>query len=235
MEAVIIRLTPYQENDAILNAVTSEGLITFKAKGLRKEKAKLKTTLIVGNIVDLELIKTKSGYLVVGAHSKVNFAPIFSDFERLTYLNLIAELTKKAFNSDEEYKNIYPILIKAINLVISGSNAQATTLIYMMNICLLTGFSFKLTPEDEKNPITYFDIREGGLINSGVISESTVKIPTRLLINLSNNIKLAEEVNLQPSDAPYIKGLFIHFLYFIIDNMNINLESMPYLKLLLNN
>lgn len=235
MKAVIIRLTPYKENDAILNAVTRDGLLTFKAKGLRKEKAKLKTTLIVGNIVDLELINTKSGFLVVGAHPKINFAPIFSDFERLTYLNLIAELTKKAFNTNEEYKNIYPILVNAISLLINGSNAQGIALIFMMNICFLTGFSFTLQDEENKNSVSYFDIREGGLINNGAINESTVKVPTALLSKIASNLKLTEEVIFSPNEEPYIKTLFIHFLYFIIDNMNINLESMPYIKLIINN
>ena len=81
MEVVIIRLTAYREKDYIVNALSNDGMITFRANGALNVKSKFAGKLFLYALVDVELRATKAGFTLTNVESLTNMAKIFTDLK----------------------------------------------------------------------------------------------------------------------------------------------------------
>jgi DNA repair protein RecO len=234
LEAIIIRITPYKEDDAIINALTSDGFLTFQAKGIKKPKAKLASVLVVGNIVDVELISIKAGYLVVGAKSLVDLAPIFSNFTYLTSLNFLGEISKNTLVRKEEVIHIYPYLKEAIINLTKNDDPLVINTLFLIRLMSVIGYEFKFSSCNtcgSTKDLMFFDYFSGGITCKNCKSRNSLRLQSETIQFINENLKSYKSSELNDDIKADIKALFVRLLYFLIDNIDLKLQSLPFLQL----
>lgn len=106
-EVILLRLTPYRENDYIVYGLSKDGFITFRATGGQKASSSSRTSLLLYSLVNVELRTTKAGFTLTYIKSLVSSASFFSDYEKLAALNLIGEIVSRTVQTEEEARETF--------------------------------------------------------------------------------------------------------------------------------
>jgi len=230
MKIIVISVTPYKENDAIVNAISEDGAIAFLARGILKPQSKnagLNTNLV---IADIELSDGNNKYPILKSSSILS-SPIQlnNDLSYLGILMVINEATKTMLQ-DEEKKLIYPSLIETINTLKKSSDPWMVMLIYLGRIFKYSGYEFEVNKCvfcGSKKEIKTFSFSDGGFVCSHCLEPNTER-------DLSNDqmLLLRMIINADSFDvsSPYgslenKKVIFNKFLEFIADSYGIHLKS----------
>lgn len=122
---LIIRSVDYGEADRILTLATGEGLLTVRAKGVRKANARLKS--VTGLLVfgEFSLSQGKNGYILSGVSLKEQFLKCWTDTDCYAAAFFCLEVYEKCFSAGEEltfsdlvktladinYGEVYPLAV----------------------------------------------------------------------------------------------------------------------------
>ncbi len=169
MEVVIIRLTPYREKDYIVNALSSEGIISFRAPGALRLNSKLAGSLTLYNLVDIEVQTGKAGFVLSGIKALSASHKIYLDTNKLVALNVIGEISQKLLIDDDSVRETF-ILLKEVLLNLPECNYNLS-LIYLYITNLLSLLGVKLVTEGcvhchKRVNIVGLDLSAGGFVCS---------------------------------------------------------------------
>lgn len=167
MEVIIIRLTPYREKDYIVNALSMEGQITFRAPGALRLNSKLAGSLTLFNLVDVELASAKAGFLLSGIKSLSAIHKVYLDANKLIALNAIGEISQKLLIDDNSVKETF-VLLKEVLLKLPDVKANLS-LVYLYITNLLNLLGVKPVTEEcvvckTKTNIVGLDLTLGGFV-----------------------------------------------------------------------
>jgi DNA repair protein RecO (recombination protein O) len=177
MEVVITRLTPYKEKDYIVNALSAEGFITFRASGALGVKSKFAGKLFLYAFVDIEVKDTKLGYSLTNIESLNNIAKIFTDYNKIIALNLIGEIIQKTIKDDERAIETFSLVKNVLEGLPTTNHLYSMIYLFISNLLRLLGLGLvvdKCVSCGKKEAIIGVDYYRGGLICGNCANQDTM-------------------------------------------------------------
>lgn len=168
MEIITLQQSDYKEKDAIVTAISEDGLISFTVHGLKDPRCKniiLATPLVYA---DVELSEGKSKYKSVKS-SKMLITPYTkeNDLKRLATISLLCEASKKML-VEEEKNLIFKYLLNAIEALAKAEiDPIIIALIYLSKLLKMSGYDMEINHCvhcGSKKSIHTFSFFEGGFI-----------------------------------------------------------------------
>ncbi|MBI2448573.1 DNA repair protein RecO [Candidatus Microgenomates bacterium] len=228
-KGIIIGKRDFLEADKILTVFTEDfGKISVKAKGIKKIKAKLAGHLEMFNCVDLELIKGRSHYVVVGAQAIKTFENIKKDFDRTSAFYYTTEILAKILAENAPQTNLFHFLL-AIFSRLEEKNDKIFLLIlfFELNVLDFLGFKPELMVcvgcrENIYGHTFFFSDERGGILcetcqNSDIfsttISQNALKL-MRLLV--SKDFSFIEKIKIRSDITNEVKNINGFFLEHIL-------------------
>ncbi len=236
MKIIILSITPYKEKDAIIDAISENGDITFLAKGIYDPKNKNAAINNSLTIADVEFNEGKYKYPVLKAATAIeNPMKVNSDLSYLSSIMYITEATKFLLQ-DEEKQMIFNSLIDSVHSLKKAEQPWEILLAYTATLLRVGGYEFEVNRCvfcGTKQNIVTFSFNDGGFVCQNCIAEETEKDLNKeqmLLIRSAFNTKDMKEINFKCSekDGKYVLSKFLEF---IADSYGIRLKSE---KLILN-
>ena len=176
MKIVIISITQYKEKDAIIDAISEEGEVTFLAKGVLNPKNANAAINNLLAIADIELQEGNYKYPVLkNASILLNPLKTNNDFDYLASLMVIGEATK-ALLQDEEKAKIFDSLVTAITTLKKIDEPWFVLLVYLARVLKQSGYEFEVNRCvfcGSKNNIRTFSFKDGGFVCNDCLDETT--------------------------------------------------------------
>lgn len=138
-DGIVIRSTPFRDNDAMVNVVANDRFHSFLAKGVLKFESKNSSSVNLYSKSHFQLSKGKEGYLLRSSELLDSFQNIKNSLSALAVLDFIGEVTNKLVISDDA-SNVYPFLEKSLTLLNAGFDPYSVALIYLAHILNQTGY-----------------------------------------------------------------------------------------------
>ena len=235
MKIIVLAITPYKEKDAIIEAISEEGMITFLARGILDPKSKNTALNNVLTIADIELHEGNFKYPILKVSSQVE-SPLLtnSGFEFLTSLQLISEATNVLLQ-DEEKAKIFSFLNDTIKALKATKNHLMVILIYLARLLKESGYEFEINRCvfcGQKKDIVAFSFRDGGFVCKDCLDETTERdlnknqmLFIRFIFSVVNYDIEYEGYN--DEDAYVLLNKMKTFIY---DSYGINLKSFAFFK-----
>ncbi|HRY60533.1 MAG TPA: DNA repair protein RecO [Patescibacteria group bacterium] len=141
-QGIVIGKRDFFEADKILTVFTQDlGKIQIKAKGLKRALAKMAGHLEVFNLVELELIKGKNMYIVIGAQIIDSFEDIKKDFDRTGVYYYFCEVLDKILEEGVRHKNTFAFFLSLLEeLKKKETNLLLLTVYFELNVLSYLGF-----------------------------------------------------------------------------------------------
>ena len=235
MKIVVLSLTPYKEKDAIVDAISEEGDITFLARGILDPKSKNAALNNILTIADIELNEGNFKHPVLKASSTIeNPMKVNNTYDYLTSLMLVGETTKSLLQ-DEEKVIMFPYLTSAIEALKKKDEPLLIVLMYLAKLFQNSGYEFETNRCvfcGTKANIATFSFRDGGFVCQDCLEMDTemgLNKNQMLLLRFAFNAKGFEE------DYPYFTKddamvILQKFFEFISDSYGIVLKSSKLIK-----
>ena len=139
---IIIGKRDFMEADKILIVFTQDlGKIQIKAKGLRRTLAKMAGHLEMFNFVELELVKGKTFYIVIGAQIIDSFSSIKENYEKMGLYYYFCEVLDKILEEGVRHKNTFAFFIGILReLKKEDADVLLLTIFFELNILSSLGF-----------------------------------------------------------------------------------------------
>lgn len=238
MELFLIRLTPYKENDFIITSLSPDGLVTFKAVGLSKPSSKLAGVVTLYSLIEAELEEKKSGYVIKSAKGISKNYKIISDYDKLSVLNFIGELCLRSINSEDEARQLYPI-IKTLLLTLENTSEPFTlAFIAILKVLQTIGYGLNIDSCVEcgtHTDIVAIDYSRGGFVCRAHFNHMTslpLSVEALKAIRHASLIPM-EKINDFMVKKETLKVLFDGVISFYKDATNVQLKSYSILRELL--
>jgi len=235
MKIITLSIVPYKEKDAIIDAISEEGDITFLAKGIMDPKNKNAALNNILLIADIELNEGNYKYPVLKSSSVIsNPMKLQNDLNYLASLMFIAEATK-ALLQEEEKAEIFSSLMDAVIALKSNENIWPILLSYTAKVLKISGYDFSVNQCvfcGTKQRIVTFSFKDGGFICENCFEEGMEKDLTNtqmLLIRSAFNTEDFKKIQFSCSEED-ARVVFNKFLEFISDSYGISLKSATLLK-----
>lgn len=126
IKGIVIRATDYGEKDKIVDVFSPVGVVTFSAKGVRGASAKLKSLTALLTYGEFTLRQGRGKKVLSGGEVAESFFPCWTDPKRYSCAMICLETVEKLFKREEETKDEFVMLLKALGEITYGENALAT-------------------------------------------------------------------------------------------------------------
>jgi len=225
---IIIGKRDFMEADKILIVFTQDlGKIQIKAKGLRRALAKMAGHLEMFNLVQLELIKGRTFYIVIGAQLIDGFSEIKEDFEKTGIYYYFCEVLDKILEEGVRHKNTFAFFLSVINkLNQKDSNNLILTCFFELNILSHLGFKPEFLVcvgcrEEIGGHRFFFSQERGGVLcescgQQDFFADSLTPSAVKLMrVILARDLKLLERVKMElsiPEEVKKINGFFLEHI-----------------------
>lgn len=178
MKIIVLTINPYKEKDAIVSAISSEGFLTFLARGIKDPKSKNMTLNNPLSIADIELMDGDFKYPILKG-SKLIFTPLRleMDSKYLGALLLMNEVMMHLF-PDEEKHQMFPYLEEGIIKLKETNDWLMALLVFLSCAIRIGGFELEVNRCvmcGQKKKILAFSFVEGGFICEDCINEDIQK------------------------------------------------------------
>ena len=220
MKIIVLTINPYKEKDAIVSAISHEGLITFLARGLKDPKSKNMTLNNTLTIADIELMDGDFKYPILKG-SKQIFTPLRleMDSKYLGSLLLMNEIMVHLF-PDEEKHFMFPYLEEGLIKLKETNDWLMTLLVFMANAIRVGGFELEVNRCvicGQKKKILAFSFIEGGFVCEECINEDIERDLSKEQMMLLRAIFNSRDYHLLSSnygkgDALVLLNKFIDFM-----------------------
>ena len=230
MKIVIISITQYKEKDAIIDAISEEGEITFLAKGVLNPKSQNASINNLLAIADIELQEGNYKYPVLKSASIIfNPLKVNNDFDYLASLMLVGEATKVLLQ-EEEKARISDSLMSAIMALKKNEEPWFILLIYLARIFKESGYEFEVNRCvfcGSKTNIRTFSFKDGGFVCNDCLDGTTEMGLTKdqmLLIRAAFNAT-SYDVTFEGYNKENALVVLNKFFEFINDAYGVTLKS----------
>lgn len=163
----VIRVTPYKENNSMVTVLTSQGIVSFLARGSMKINSKNATCLILFAETDFEIIESKSGHLSLKVGQVINaHESLFGDLKALASLSLIGEVLNKCVD-EENAKRFYDYFNNSIWQLEHQGSPLCVVADFMIQALKEHGLAFAVNECvscHSQKQIVAFSYLEGGFI-----------------------------------------------------------------------
>lgn len=95
LTGIVIRNADIGDSDKLVTVATPQGLVTARAKGVRKASSKLKSAVVVLSFGEFSLAEGKAGFILNGANITESFHNCWTDPDRYAAAMLCLEAYEK--------------------------------------------------------------------------------------------------------------------------------------------
>lgn len=167
VQGIVLRVTDYNDRDALLTLLTrGHGLLTVKARGLRRKNSPLTATCQLLAYGEFTLFEYRGQYTINEAHTIELFAPLRRELTKLALGTYFAQVSEVLSQEDLPNPELQSLLLNSLyalgNLALPEMQIKAA---FELRAACLSGF----TPDlfgchicGSQNP-TRFDLRAGQL------------------------------------------------------------------------
>lgn len=229
MKIIVLSLAKYREKDVIVNAISEETLVTFKATGVLSPNHKNAAINNVLTVADASIKDIPTGKKILKDCSII-YSPLFTgnDLTFLTCINTIAEATNKML-SDNEKHLAFSFLDLALTRLQEKENPLLVTFAYIIKLMKFAGLNFDINhcvKCGTKENIVGFSLASGGFLCRDCLTTEeeldftgTTMLTFRKLCG-SQDFKFDFEV-----DEIDLKHIFLRIIYFLRDYTGVYLDS----------
>ena len=236
MEIIVLSSTKYKEKDSIINAISKDGPVSFRARGSLDPKHAMTWINNVLTVADVELLEGKYKYPILNSASLISSSITGSDsLEYLFAISALAEITKDAL-LDEDKHRVYDHLIEATRALRKNKDPLMVNLLYLAKCIAIGGAEPNVDGcvySGKTTDIVAFSFDDGGFVSRDYINEN-------IALDLSpNQLKLirycfkAPDFSCVQSDK-YSKEdknkVLDKFVDFIDHNIGAKITATDYLK-----
>ncbi len=231
MEIITLRIINYKEKDGIIEAISTDGVISLLCRGVFDSKSKNAFLNNPLTIADVEISEGKYKYPVINSSmlltSSLNPR---ADLKYMAILMLISEATNYLL-SEEEKPNMFEQLKRTINDLKSGIDPYKVAIVYLAKVLRISGYDFGVTECvmcGSKKGIVTFSFNDGGFICENCYSIDIPKLFNKNQMLALREAFLSEDTHLTHTEIADDEMLFVlnKFKEFIHDSYGYSLKSL---------
>lgn len=219
MKVIVLNVTPYKEKDAIINAISEEGFVTFSTRSVFDPKSKnafLNCPLLIADVTFSEgNYKYKS---LKSASLIINPMRIDGDYYYLSSMMFLSESTKTMVQ-EEDASKAFSYLEAAVEALKNKRDYWAISLIYLAKLVQLSGYSPNTSgcvKCGSKNNIVAFSFEEGGFLCLDCIDSATIRDLNAQQLLILRKVFMTDNFNddfvVNKEDAKPILNKFFAFI-----------------------
>lgn len=202
MKVIVIGKTDYKEKDTIINAISEEGLISFKVRGSQVPTSHLAWINNPLTVAEVEYVENVRYIHQILKNATLVYSPLKdTSIDRLLFVSLVSEVINKMF-ADEDKHALYNIILKLFEVTDKTNDFVIYELLFLANAIRLTGFEPEVNSCvlcGSKSDIVAFSFAEGGFICRKCLDKEMT-------------------LDLNPSQMRWIRYLFNHLNFVEIPN-----------------
>lgn len=230
MKIVVISITPYKEKDGIVNAISSEGPISFTARCIFDPKHK--NSAINNNLViaDVDLIEGHTKYpLLKNVEILETPLALNNDLDTLASIMAMAEITKELLQ-DEDKGMVFEPLLKSLKSIKESKEPWKALLYYFGIFFKVSGYEFEINKCvfcGSKKDIITFSFVDGGFVCRNCLEAHTEKDLTNEQMLLLRSVFSLQDLSQEVPNCTRENALALlqKFFIFIEDSFNYKLKS----------
>lgn len=232
IEGIIVQNSPYQEADLIVSVLTERGLVTFKARGVRKLESHNRSVLFELALGRFELLEGKGGLLL--KRGTLLFQPkTDEDLDALALLGLIKELNARLL-SEEDAAEMYPYLKKTILGFQGDCEPYSLTLSYFAKVLKKAGYGLNVDACvlcGSKTGIIGLSYTDGGFVCTRCRSHSDTRLLDALELKIVRYIFKVDLDRFQSITFEKEKARHLLFVLqeFLLEASGLSLKSLTLL------
>ncbi|MFO7610900.1 MAG: DNA repair protein RecO [Clostridia bacterium] len=140
---IVIRSTDYGEGDRLLAILAFEkGMVTVKAKGVRRKGAKLSHCAQLFFCGDFECVSGNGRYVLTGGSRLYDYTGIAGDLDKYYHACHFIEIASAVIMEDQPDDEMLRLLLNTMHVMIcSDMDLALLTAIYELKTAVITGFA----------------------------------------------------------------------------------------------
>ena len=144
LKGIVIKADDYKDSDKIITIFSAEkGLIRARARGVKKNKAKLAFAVQPFAFIEFMLTERDGFYTVINASSIDQFFNITNDFDNYIFMIACLEVVQKTVKENENQAQLFLLLLNSLKLVAYEKVSSINVFIkFMIEAMGHLGFSF---------------------------------------------------------------------------------------------
>ena len=234
IEGLIIRQTPFQDNDMMITLLAKEKIYSFLARGVMKIDSKNASSVNLFTHGKYSLMSGKNGKTLKNAEIINSFPNIRKDFSKLAGVDFISEITGKLISEDKTTE-FHECLLKVLSLLNDGFDELTLYLIYFASALRISGYGLDVDEcvncgqTSHINSVSYAD---GGFICSDCYNPlNHTKCTARKLKIIRYIFKVnPEQIGAVEFEKEEVKELLKELIDFASDKADLYLKSIKLLK-----
>ncbi len=236
VDALIVKINPTKDNDAMVKVLTSDKTLSFFARGILKIDSKNKGSLTLFNYSKINLTEGKQGGLTLKDAKPIkNYYHIMDSYEKTAALNFFSEVLFKMLIDDDEC-NFFSIALKVIEKLDEGFDVLTLVNIFTAKLLVELGVGPNVDEcivcHSKKN-IVKMDFNNGGFICKKCFNNLTKQTTLDLLKIYRYIFKLGEnDIGGYEIPKDYNKIIFRNLSDYIEENLNTKLNTKDLIKMI---
>ena len=174
MKVITLASTKYKEKDCIIDAISEESAISFKARGAQDSKSPFVWLNNILTVADVEFAEGRYKYPVLKSATLISSSITGSnELNYLYVISALAEITKKVLN-DEERHCSYNDLLNAVSALKKGKDYLMVVLIYLARCLKYAGIQLEVDKcvfSGSTSDIVAFSFADGGFVSRNYVTE----------------------------------------------------------------
>lgn len=144
LKGIVIKADDYKDSDKLVTIFSAEkGLIRARARGVKKNKAKLAFAVQPFAFIDFMLVEKDGFYTIINASSIDQFFNITNDFDNYIFMIACLEVVQKTVKENENQVDLFLLLLNSLKLVAYENVSSINVFIkFMIEAMGHLGFSF---------------------------------------------------------------------------------------------
>ncbi|MFA6624898.1 MAG: DNA repair protein RecO [Bacilli bacterium] len=181
-EGIVLGSTQYQDDSAIVSFASQEGLLSFLAKGVYKNKSSLKALLISGNHLKIEFTKHQDGPLIASSVCLLGDASlVYTDYKMSIFMMLLNELSVSLFRYGDSYPYLdVSAIIKSLQ---EGGDSLSLSLLFLGSLYKSLGLKMNCQTCvicGKKENLVSYSLKDGGFICKDCLSKTDLKAKDKM-------------------------------------------------------
>ena len=218
---IVVRTVDYLESDRLLTVLTFEdGMVTIKAKGVRKQKARLSYAASQFFCGDFECVSSRGRYILTGAETLYDFSGLAEDLDKYYHACHFMDIASSVVMEDHPDEEMLRFLLNSLHMLAKGQGSLVLlTAIFEFRTAVITGFSPSISECavcSKKTNSNVFSGSEGGFVccARGTDTDEYVRKALGEIVSADVRelftIKMPEEsaVMLKKLSGEYIENVF---------------------------
>ncbi len=146
VKGIVVKATDFKDSDKLVTIFSAElGLIKARARGVKKDKAKLAFAVQPFAFVEFILTERNGFYTVINATSVDQFFDVTLDFDNYIFMMACLEVVEKTVKENDVQQELFLLLLNSLKQVCYDKTpANLVFVKFMLNSLKILGFAVEL-------------------------------------------------------------------------------------------